>query len=251
MVRILEAGSSSNLFDRPLRKINELSSRAVPTDGRVKISGVVTLHQPSGHIFLQDTAEAVEVQPMIVLSGRDTQDERIDHPPQRRLSPGDRIEVIGTPVRLPRALVLGHAEYQKTSSGPELAPVAVRATDLLNGFQNSRLVTLKGRLIDRENRPGADGFTTQNLILESDGQIFDATWSVSGPGELPMKEDGYVQVTGIASVRTGETGKKRSSFLLLRGPGDVTFLTPPAFWQRPEALRALGVTGAMALVGLG
>ncbi|MBM3840805.1 MAG: HAMP domain-containing histidine kinase [Verrucomicrobia bacterium] len=250
MVKLVSRSPSSNLFGHPALPIAELSSLRVPKGHRVRLQGTVTLHQPSGPIFIQDASGAVEVQPMAALSGLDIQEGRIEHPPRHKLSPGDRIEVIGTPVRLPRGLILGHAEYQRISIGPEIPAVAVRVAELLNGSRLSQLVTLRARLIDRENRPGAGGVPTQNLILEAAGENVYATWVVSGPGQLPLKENSYVQITGVASLTVGESGVRRSSILWLRGPEDIQFLAQVAFWQRPEALRALGAAGVAVFFGV-
>jgi len=246
-ITILQPGSS-NLFDRPLRAIKSLAEPSASLGARVKVSGVVTLHQPSGYLFLQDDSGPIEARLLPVLFKGDPNGSYVDHPPQTLLAPGEVIELIGAPWGTPPVLM--DAEFRKLGPGPAPQPVRAPLADVLAGRQDAQLVTLTGRLIDRTSR-ATGSQKMETFTLASGDQLFEARWETEAGHEWPWDENSYLQVTGIAAGSTSDSRRKRSSHLLLRSAADVQAVAPPGWWQRPEVLRTFGIAGAIALLAVG
>ncbi|MEW6156033.1 MAG: HAMP domain-containing sensor histidine kinase [Verrucomicrobiota bacterium] len=244
---ILLRPGTSNLFERPHCTIQSLIEDPVRPGQRVRVSGVVTAHQPGGRIYIQDATGPAHVQPLQLLYKGDPKGEYLEHPEQSVPHIGDQIEIIGAPVLSPRAPGFVDAEYRISGHGPIVTPKSVTVADLMSGGFDAQLVTLRARLVDFETR-GSRTRTTEVLILSAADHFFEARWENSNPDALSLEPNTSVQVTGIALVRMGEWQRRRSFQILLRGPEDVRVLGPLPLWHRPEIMRPLALAGVVAAI---
>lgn len=244
-ITILRPGTAA-LFDRPLRKIASLSD--VPADGsvRVKIQGVVSHQSASGTFFISDETGPVRISPLRILYKGSPEGQYLDHQ-QLPLQVGDRVEVIGAPVRSAFLKELEDAEYHVLGHGPTPDPISASAASLASGDLAGQLVTLRARILDRETRREGLLFI-ESLTLDAGHQVFEATLEHEKELKLPLERDQYLLVTGVNSVQAGQWGKVRASKLLLRSPADLMVVSPPAWWEKSGNLRALGIGLALALL---
>jgi PAS domain S-box-containing protein len=204
---------------------------------RVKVAATVVLQQPGGALFVQDDLHGVYVQTR----------------QQGALQPGDRVELIGFPARGDYTPVLQDAVWRKTGSGPEPAAALISPDEALAGLQDSRLVSIEGRLLDHtyNNRETV-------LVLEAGGHIFSAHLD-SQDGRAPLaalRDHSRLRLTGVCRIevgddwRAGPDWRAKSFRVLLRSPGDVQVLGLPPWWTLSRLLWAVGILASVLVASL-
>jgi signal transduction histidine kinase len=247
-VHVLRSGRTT-VFDGPVLTCGETGRRPEQWGPRVRVTGTVTVHRPGTSFFIDDGTGVIHVEPLPLLnvpSGA----QHLDHPPQKLLQPGDRVEVIGvrqhwfslTPTLL-------QAEYRRIGPGEPVKPVHVGIRDLFDGKHSGRLVSVEARLLDQRQWNNLR-LNNVSLVLRVGDEILQARWESHTPAAWNLKVGTYVRVTGVNDAE-GSSKRKRSTFqLLLRSPADVVPAPEPPFWKTPEFQRVAlgaGVVGCFAV----
>jgi diguanylate cyclase (GGDEF)-like protein len=211
--------AASDAFKAPITPIGALL-RFSP-DGRfghrVKVEGIVTLASRD-FLYLQDATDGVEIR-----GNAST------------FRAGDRVEAIGYPTLSGRySPVITDAEFRLVGHGGAVVPKRVTADSVLEGHQDSMLVTVEGRLLTLVRTPGRD-----TLALQSGMRTFTAQLDTSDQGvdALPLRQGSVLRLTGVASTQVDPSRLYRileedpTSFqILLRSPGDVSVLRRASVW---------------------
>lgn len=200
---------------------------------RVRVRGVIAYQQRGRSLFLQNHGIGLRV-----LTQQDTE-----------LAVGDLVDVIGFPTMGDSAPVLEDAVFHRIGSGVLTEPLKLDLTIPWEQYDGA-LVTTDATLLQLETRP--DG---QHLVLQHEGQIFEATLEPRDPLDRLSSSpvNSKVRVTGICLVRNGGLWSTPQSFqLLLRSRQDVSLLRAPPWWNLRRALWLLGIlTGLLLLVLIG
>ena len=264
-IRILEPGNA-DAFDRPLQTAGSLQSATPASDARVRLAGTVTLFQNRAHLFLQDDTGSAHVRflgplwtdrqhpnlnPLNILTFSAKDCRTVDHAPLVALQPGDRVEVVGTPVPSAFAPSLAHAEYRLLGHGPPPAPVSIELRDLGSGKHDGQLISVRAGLLDRVTRR-IGSIVLDTLMLEGSERPAHATLTSDHTSALPALERGsFLHLTGICTTEEGEWKTVRSTTLLLRHASDVRVVGPPPLWATWKVGRILSIASVLGLAALG
>jgi len=263
----------TNLFGWPLHTAGGLRDQTSARGQRVRVAGVVTLLHPDQTLFLRDgtgTLQARLLKPitdqpylgsvnaqtlfLTLPLGRSRLEYGRPRPYIEALAPGDRVEVIGTTTAAEPGVVLVDAEYRRLGAGPAPAPIPATGSDVFAGRRENELVTVQGRLLDRQTHSTAYG-VEDLLILRDGGNALEVWFSSERARALPVLPRGaLLQVSGICTTEIGYWKAIRTVRILPRGREDVAILAHPppwASWQVGRILVAgagLGI-GALAWIG--
>ena len=228
---VAERPAAGDPMNQPARSIGSLLRFTVQpaTYGRrVKVAGTVTLYQPGSALFVQDKENGLYVRT------RQAGD----------LAPGDRVELVGFPMKGDYTPMLEDAIWQKTGAGPEPAPTLIRPDDALGGLHDCQLVTIEGRLLDH-------AFNNNELVLllESDNWVFSAHLVCDDPRSplIQLENDSHLRLTGVCRIDVGDIWRAGSAWhaksfrVLLRRAADMRILRRPSWWTLPRLLWASGV----------
>jgi PAS domain S-box-containing protein len=196
---------------------------------RIKASGVVTAQESPTEFFFQDQFDAAHVQ---------SRDPVV-------LSPGDRIEVVGFPVRLGAGAGLEDALVRKVGqvASPEPTPIVPRPSP--SDAWDGRLVRIDAEVVqllkDRD---------TWRMLMRAGGTLFDASVPTNGVADslLDIEEGSRLAVTGICSVALDDNQVGKSISLGLRSPADIQVLQRPSWWTGRRLVRLLGAALLLLLV---
>ncbi|HEU5070642.1 MAG TPA: PAS domain S-box protein [Verrucomicrobiae bacterium] len=235
---IVEQAAPAKPFDIAAQSISSLL-QFTPQGNyshRVKVRGTVIYHEPGVALFIQDAKEGLYAQTR-----------------QRTfVQPGDQVEVLGFVAKGEYTPMLQDAVYRRLSRGTPPPAEPVDVDEALKGTHDCRLVSLRGRLLDRGER-GREQF----LVIEAGGFVVHAYYTSQGDtGEefRQLQNGSEVAVTGVcliergSSWRAGEGWRAKSFRLLLRSPADVELLQRPPWWTLQ---RLLWIVGILAVVVLG
>ena len=234
------AEAPTNIFIKPAQPIGNLL-RFVPKsqtyERRTKVRGTVILHQAGRVLFVEDDQHGLCVQTR--QSGQ--------------LQPGDIVELLGFPGRGNYTPILEDGVWQKLGSGAEPAPVLVNPDGALGGLQDSRLVAIEGRLLDRANDNNESV-----LLLEADHRIFSARLESlqTRTGVMALQNGSRLRLTGVCQIevgdiwRAGPEWRAKSFRILLRSPADIEMLQLPPWWTLKRLLWAVGILVAAVLGSL-
>ena len=195
---------------------------------RVKVEGTVTLVEPD-YLYLQDATDGVEVR-------GDT----------RSLQVGGVVDAIGYPTLVGRySPVMTDATFRQADRAAAVTPKVVTAETLLQGHEDSMLVTVEGKLLAALDEPAR-----KRLVLQSGVRTFTAQLDTSDLGTPPwqLREGSVLRLTGVSSAQV-DPGKlyrileeSPASFqILLRSPRDLTVIRPAPFWNLRATLVLLTV----------
>ena len=230
----------TNALVKPVQPIGSLlrfTPKSQAYERRAKVRGTVIFHQAGRALFVEDDRHGLFVQTR--------------QPGQ--LQPGDRVELLGFPARGNYTPILEDGVWQKLGSGPEPAPVPVNPDEALGGLQDSRLVSIEGRLLDRasENNESV-------LLLEADNHIFSARLESPQPRSsvVSLENGSRLRLRGVCQIevgdlwRAGPAWRAKSFRILLRSPADIQVLQLPAWWTLTRLLWAVGILVAAVLASL-
>ena len=212
---------------RPINRLRQYDPES--TFGhRVKVRGVVTLHDKGRALFIRD----------------ETQGLRIDTQQKSPLQVGDEVEVLGFVGRGGYSPKLEDATYRRTGATRAVAPIAAGIAEARAGQHDGDLVQLEGVLLDWIPNPAE-----HVLLLQREGRVFRAHLPRGDAAITPVAPRSGVRATGICVIETGPGLPRPQSFhLLLRSAADVVVLQSPPWWNARRLAWALGV---FALVALG
>jgi signal transduction histidine kinase/ActR/RegA family two-component response regulator len=228
-VRILEpAPDPATLRPKPISELLRFSAGDAPGH-RIRVLGVVTLANPTGPTYIQDSSSGVKI---------------VNHAPTD-LKPGDAVDVLGFAHAGAFSPEIQDAEITRLAGGQPLRPAVMTVDEALDGGHDSEFVRIDAVLVDQ---PAS---SSQNLlVLQSGGKTFTAAL---GRGRLPAMERGsIVRTTGICSIERGYntsyvTAKALS--VVLRTADDVAVVRAAPLWTSGRLLTALGsMAGLMSAV---
>jgi len=193
---------------------------------RVKVEGTVTL-AGRDFLYLQDATDGVEIR-------GDASAFRL----------GDRVDAIGYPTLAGRySPVITDAEFRLIGHTNGLVPRSLTADSVLQGHQDSMLVTLEGRLLTSLKTP-----SRESLVLQSGMRTFTAQLDTSDQGvnPLPLRQGSVLRLTGVVSTQVDPSRLYRileedpTGFqILLRSPVDVKVLHGAPIWTMETFLSLL------------
>lgn len=195
---------------------------------RVKVKGTVTLVSPDS-LHLQDETDGVEIR-------GNTQSIKV----------GDVEEAIGYPTLVGRySPVLTDAEFRTSWRPGLIAPKAATAESILQGHDDSMLVTVEGKLLMALNGPGR-----KSLVMQSGVRTFTAQLNTSDHGVdlRDITEGSTLRLTGVCSTQVDAEKlytlleHDPSDFqILLRSAQDLTVVRAAPFWTLKKTLGLLAV----------
>ncbi len=222
---------------QPIGNLLSFTSKSQAYERRAKVRGTVILHQAGRALFVEDEMHGLYVQTRQL----------------GQLQPGDIVELLGFPVRGEYTPILEDGVWQKVGSGPGPAPVTVDPDQALGGLQDSRLVAVEGRLLDRANNNNE-----LVLLLEADNCIFSARLepSQSRNSVMALQNGSRLRLTGVCQIevgdiwRAGADWRAKSFRVLLRSPADIQVLQLPPWWTLTRLLWAVGILVTAVLMSL-
>lgn len=222
---------------QPIGNLLRFTPKPQAYERRVKVIGTVILHQVGRALYLEDEQHGLYVQTR--QSGQ--------------LQPGDRVELLGFPTGGNYTPILEDGVWQKVGSGPEPPPALVNPDEALSGLQDSRLVAIEGRLLDR-----ADNNNGLVLLLEADNCIFSARLESpqSRSSVMALQNGSRLRLTGVCQIevgdiwRPGAAWRAKSFHILLRSPADIQLLQLPPWWTLQRLLWAVGILVTAVLASL-
>ncbi len=228
---LVEERAPLNAFDQPAQPIGNLlrfDPKPSPYGRRIKVAGTVILHQPRQMLFVQDEQHGLYVQTRQA----------------GRLHPGDVVELLGFPAKGDYTPILEDAQWRKIGFSADPMPVLVRPDDALGGLQDSRLIAIEGRLLDRTYNNNESV-----LLIEADGCIFSAHFESpdARASVMALANGSRLRLTGVCRIevgdvwRAGPAWRAKSFRLLLRSPADLQVLDLPSWWTLTHLLWAVGL----------
>ena len=227
----IERQAPADFYDLPLQSIQRLNQLgARPNMTRAHLAGVVLQATAGNFVFVQDGNAALQ------LFTHET----------APVAPGDRIEAVGILGREGVRTVLREAVYRRTGTGQPPAPLRLEDPAHLLPGNDSRLVTLRGTLIDKFEQPGWTRLTLQEGSTIFEGYLDRA----GGVPALNLPLDSGLELTGIYRIEFDDSGQMQGFHVGLRTPADVTVYQPPRRWTTQRAFGIAGVLGGCVLLGV-
>jgi signal transduction histidine kinase/CheY-like chemotaxis protein len=228
----VEEDAPADYYDLPLRSIKRLRQLNTARElTRVRVAGVVLHAVPGSFIYLQEDNAG-----LLLLSHE-----------SMPVSPGDKIEAVGILGWEGIRTILREAVYRKTGVGPLPAPVLINDPTRLSVAFDSRLVRVRGILIDAVRRP-----EQTRLTLQSGNTLFEAMLDGSSE-ETALREftpGAGLELTGIYRIGFDDSHQSRSFQLQLRSLSDIVVFQQPRLWTVQRALLATAILGGCTLLGL-
>lgn len=209
-------------------------SRNARSGHRVNVEGTVTLVEPD-YLYLQDASDGVEVR-------GDT----------RSINVGDLVDAVGYPTLVGKySPVMTDAVFHPLGRKGSVVPKVVTAESILQGQEDSMLVSVEGKLL-----AALDGPARRNLVLQSGVRTFTAQLDTSDMGTnlWQLREGSVLRVTGVSSAQVDPDRLYRileedpASFqITLRSPQDLTVMRRAPFWTLRATLALLGLFSCLIL----
>jgi signal transduction histidine kinase len=241
---------SSNIFSAPVLSENERTNLNHQSDRRLKFSGVVLFHSPTGEIFFQDRTGPIQARLLVPLAKASPNGLYLERPQPSPLAPGTEIELVGAPREAAFAPLLQDAELRVIGRTNQPTPLRVSARDALSGHYDRALISLKGRLLGHGRREGEGAFE-EVLLLQNGNVTYEAMWANAPTNALvPLRQNARLELTGLCLAQPGGLNKAPSFRVLLRDPSELRLLGqawPWADWPVDRILWIAGMLGAAAL----
>ena len=227
----IEEDAPADYYNLPSLRVAELSQLSAAQDmQRVRVTGTV-LHAILGEkVFLlqEDTG-------LVVLSHE-----------KLSLQPGDRLDVVGILGREGARTILREAVYRWIGSEPAPQPIELGEGRLLTSAADSRLVKVRGVLIDRLVTP-----TETRLTLQQGSTLFVALLGHPAAAAEPDLAMGTgLELTGIYELVYDDSNHYRTFQVLLRSPTDIHVYSSPPFLTSRSALIIAGALAGCVVLGL-
>lgn len=224
----------------PLTSMDEIQNayRVEDLTRRVRVSGVVTYHEPGSTAVLQDGTHSLWIMTRSFVP----------------LRIGDRADATGFPAANDGFLQLTGSEIRDSGVAEPIAPLPVTWQELASSQHIFDLVSIEGEVAVTAREAAQDEY-----VLVSDGYEFSAIFhhpSGSGPSSIaPMKTipvGSKIRVTGICVPLSSNPFAHDVHFnILLRSPDDIEVLSPPSILNaRAVALFFAGLLLLALMVGI-
>jgi signal transduction histidine kinase/DNA-binding response OmpR family regulator len=227
-VTILKPGAA-NPADIPETRISSLQQYSPEERHRVRIRGTLTLVDPGGSAFVEDSTAGVRVQ--AALPG-DTH-------------PGDEVEAVGLPVPGPFSVILQNAVVRRIGRAAPLSPPEASAEDALAGLYDSQLVSMEARVVDHLST-----FADQVLVVQAGDLLFNAHLPYERKAMVWPNSGALLRLTGVSSVRVEDKITQivpTALDLYLRSAGDIAVLRDAPWLNSQRAFEVLAAMGALIL----
>ena len=203
------------LYAAPEIRVSDLKKQsAADPRTRVRVIGVVTRQRlrTSLHIRTEDGSVRAETDlPLAVV-------------------PGDRVEVVGTPVLDAYSPFLADAVFRRIGAGAAPSPLATSVADLLGGGHDAELVSVEATFVSGQAVRDEYDFEMQDEVA-----IFKAQLLLPTTSDVPTRltPGARLRLTGICSVEAPRAGSARTFRLLLRDAADIVDVTPAPVTATP------------------
>jgi signal transduction histidine kinase/uncharacterized protein YdeI (BOF family) len=241
-VTILEP-SPADPFSKPLMSLNSIAQyrRDSPPGSEVHIRGIVTYQRKGEDFFLQDSTGGLQV--------KCTQD--------KRLFPGDEVEVVGFPAVENYLPVLEDAYFRRIDAPrSDLTPQPAVMARLQKGYYHGDYISLQGHLIDRLVK-GMDQKETVPmprtiLMLQNSNVYFtaEADSSVQNDKLAAVPIGSLVEVGGICLLESADDGTIKSFHLLLPPTAEIKILKKPSRFTAQNLAASLMIAVAVLFIAL-
>jgi len=218
-------------FQLPIRPVNSLAQlSAVHGLTHAHITAIVQYQVPGRYIYVRDADLG-----LLVFS-----------PSRQVVNPGDTIEVVGLLGREGVRTVLRESVFREISTGPAPEAKVVDDVSKIAISLDSRLVKIRGTLI--EVVPNS---TSTRLTLQNGRTVFEALYDHAMDSSLPshVVPGAGLELTGIYHVDFDDSRQSRGFQLLLRSAKDVSVYQRPRLWTVQRALGFSGILGGCTLAG--
>ncbi len=227
-VTILKPGFA-NTADIPETPISSLLQYSSEERHRARVRGTLTLVDPNGTAFLEDSTAGLQVQ--ATLPGD--------------IHPGDEVEAVGLPVPGPFSVLLQNAVVRRIGRAAPLSPPDVSAEDALNGAYDSQLVRIQARVVDHLST-----LIDQVLVVQAGDLLFNAHLPYERKAMDWPNSGALLRLTGVSSVRVEDKLAQIVPVafdLYLRSAGDITVLRGAPWLNTRRAFQVLAAMGALIL----
>jgi len=204
----------------PEIRVSDLKKESV-TDPRtrVKVIGVVTRQRLRTSLHIRTEDGSVRAETDLPLS----------------VVPGDRVEVVGTPVHDTYSPFLADAVFRRIGAGAAPSPLAASLADLLGGHHDAELVSVEASFVS-----GQTVRDEYDFEMRDEGTVFEAQLLLPSLGGVPtrLKPGARLRLTGICSVEAPGAGSPRTFRLLLRDAADIVEVIPVTSPAAPPPVEA-------------
>lgn len=217
----------------PIQSLLSFSAHSQPGH-RVRVEGTVTL-VGRDYLYLQDSSGGVEL-----------------HGDTASIQVGDHVNALGYPTLEGRySPVMTDAVLRVTGHDASVMAKPVTAESILDGHEDSTLVSIEGKLLMTLKGPARTSLVIQSGVRTFTAQI-EATDNGSALGQV--REGSVLRLTGVCSTQVDPNQLYKlvqvnpSEFqLLLRSPEDLLVIKPSPFWNSQRTF-ALMVVLALLIV---
>jgi signal transduction histidine kinase/CheY-like chemotaxis protein len=227
-VTILKPGAV-NTADIPETPISSLLQYSLQERHLVRVRGTLTLVDPSGLAFVEDSTAGMQVQSAL----------------PEGVHPGDAVEAVGVPVPGPFSAILRDAVLRRTGTAAPLSPASISAQDAIVGAYDSQLVSISARVVDHIST-----FTDQVLIVQAGDLLFNAHLPYERKAMAWPNSGALLRLTGVSSVRVEDKVSHIVPIafdLYMRSSGDIVVLRDAAWLNMQRALQVLAAMGTLIL----
>lgn len=246
-VTVIRPGTNT-LFAAPIVDARLLRQSGTPGADRVRITATV-LKVEDDAVYLRSGGIGVRASYLQPYGAGSSDPDRLELIPKRipKLSPGDLVEVVGSPLKVKPYLSLSFSSFRPLNRHAVPEPRDVTSTDLRNGEAVHDLVRISGRLLSRV-QSSVNKIALETLRLEDDqGEYLAVLESARGGLLSTLRVDDLVEVTGILMPSPGDPP------YLLRlqdASGARSFGEAPVV-ARQRLWRTIGLVGAVFALGIG
>jgi signal transduction histidine kinase len=207
LVSLITPGGDST-FSAPSATVSSLRS-AGPSLDRVSLRGTVlrTIYKPSpGHgIYIRDDTGALRT---VLLERQSTNDANyVD------ARPGDRVELVGSATAIQPTLFLQYGQMRFLQGGPEPEPIAATPAEIAAGKFTSDFVSVRGRLLARNEMSSGNNRWRDVLRLSAQGREVEVFLDSESSGKFAsLSLDDAIEARGLvvpeAGARPGASAKR-------------------------------------------
>jgi signal transduction histidine kinase/CheY-like chemotaxis protein len=227
-VAVLKPGVA-NAADIPETRIASLLQYSTDERHRVRVRGTLTLVDPDGTAFLEDSTAGLRVQ--ATLPGD--------------IHPGDEVEAVGLPVPGVFSAILENAVVRRLGRAAPLNPPDASTEDALTGAYDCQLVRMEARVVDHFST-----LADQVLVVQAGDLLFNAHLPYERQATEWPNSGALLRLTGVTSVRVEDKVTQIVPVALdlyMRSAGDITVLRDAPWLNARRALEVLAAMGALML----
>ena len=226
-VTTLRAGVA-NPADVPEARISSLMQYSLEERHRVRIHGTLTLVDPEGAAFVEDSTAGLRVQGAV----------------SENAHPGDEVEAVGMPSPGQFSAILQNAAVRRMGRGAPMVPRDASAEDALAGIYDSQLVSIEATVVDHLSK-----YADQVLVVQAGDLLFDAHLPYARKAMAWPNRGALLRLTGVCSVRVEDKDwiVPTAFDLYMRSAEDIAVLRDPPWLNTQRALQVAALMGTLIL----